>query len=155
MNTWKTNNRQNSYDLSNPLKQTKHQQMPVVSNYALMLLKVYQDNKGGYTKKELVGEALGHISNRYVAWPWTDAAFCMEFSAFNHNMILEYKNRKWFWGSRMTDYLKHHFGNVDFINLDGYPYNDAVEYNKKANAENEQAKRDYQIGKEIFFQDFI
>jgi hypothetical protein len=152
MTTWKTNNKQNSYDMSHPLKQTKHQPMPVVTNYALMLLKVYQDNKGGYTKKELVAEALGHIDNKYVAWPWTDGAFCMEFSAFNTNMLLEYKNRKWFWGSRMTDYLKYHFGPLDFINLDGYPYNDAVKYNKKANAVNHQSRQDYKISKEIFFQ---
>jgi hypothetical protein len=158
MNTWKTNNRQNNYTLENPLyKKSKHQPMPIVANYALMLLKVYQDNQGGYTKKDLVGQALGHISDQYVTWNgWTNGAFCMEFSAFSTNMLLEYRKdqKLWFWGSRMTEYLKFHFGNHPDINLDGYPFNDAIEYNKKATAENAQAKKDYQIGKEIFFQDF-
>lgn len=160
MRTEGTGNRQSTYNLRTPLfKQSKHQAMPMVANYALMLLKVYQDNKGGYTKKELVAEALGHIDNKYVTWnDWTDAAFCGEFAAFNHNMLLEYSKdqKKWFWGNRMTEYLKHHFGNHASINLNGKPYDDAVRYNMLATTTNIAAKELYKREKwaaeNIFFQ---
>ena len=158
MYTEGTSNRQNTYTMANPLyKKSKHQPKPIIANYALILLYVYQNNKGGYTKKELVQSALSCVNQGVARWNWTDGAFSGEFAVFNHNLLMEFKadgkgGRKWFWGSRLSEYLKDAFGDMPEVNLDGYPYNDALNYNYDAKAENDQAYKDYKIGQEIFFQ---
>ena len=160
MNTFKTGNRISNIDLSKPITQTKHMVSPTVSNQALILLYTYQNGAGkAYSKKELVGAALGHIDYKYIAWPWSDAAFCNEFAAFNYNGVLQYDKvrKKWAAGPKLKEYIEFHFGPASKLPLNGWtPYDAAKAHNALAATENADAREKYKlikaIGEEFFFQ---
>lgn len=158
-----TGNSQSNYNLTTPLKQTKHMPMPVFTNYALILTwalqqKHTQHKEKGFTKKEIIGKALGYINYKFIGWPWTNGAFSSVFAAFNYNGLLTFdeKTKRWYCGPNLNRYVEHHFiNNFTFPNMSksvAYIYDLAVEYNKIAINEWEQKKLKYKIGKEYFFQ---
>jgi hypothetical protein len=164
MITFKTNNRNNSYTLRKPLKQTKGLRMPIITKYALILLWAYQHSKGqGFSKKYAVAQALGHLDYRYKVWDWSDAEFSKLFSTLNYNRLLDYnhQHRLWFVGVNLKEYLDAHFGQNSTVQLCGWnPYDEAIAYNQVAEKTNTEARTLYrqakqlrEIGKEFFFQD--
>ena len=161
MNTVAPDNCHNNMNMTKPVKQTKHMKMGVITNYALILLWMHQYGQNqGFTKKQLVANALGHINNKYISWPWSDAAFSMEFSAFHTNNVLSYDKytRLWYAGEKLNDYLKYHFGPYTHIYFKGESHYDAaVMYNEFATQQNAEAYEEYQlikqVGREYFFQD--
>lgn len=173
MQTYPTKNMHSHYDLTKPITKSKNMPKAMVTNYGLMILKVVQDintleseNCIGYTKKELVGKALGHIDPKYTQWAndgykWTRAAFASDFAAFNKNKILcfSFSTRKWYAGKNIMKYVKYHFGPYSALplDLDDVPFDEAVEHNMHAKIEWDRKKELYKmtkkIGQEIFFQD--
>ena len=161
MQTFKTKNLIAHINLTCPLKQSEHQPVPIIANYALILLWAYQNGNGqGFSKKQLVGEALGYLDYRFKVWDMSSAGFCSEFAAFNHNRVLTYDKHKrlWFVGSNLREYLDYHFGPSSRVPLCGWkPYDEAVAYNKGAMVHCTAAKQLYQmqkqIGRDYFFQE--
>ena len=164
MITFSNPNDQNHYNLRNPIKKTKNMPKPIIANYALILLKVAQDikidNPKGYSKKELVSDALGHIDKKFVEWDWTQGAFSHEFAAFSYNGLLIYEKatRLWYGHSPIMEYVNYHFGPYTEVPLKStYCYDEAVVYNMSAQYEWNKKKYKYkkikEIGNQFFFQD--
>jgi hypothetical protein len=162
MTTYPTVNFLAHMNLRRPTTQTRNMPVPIITNYALILLYVYQDAAPqGYKKRELVGRSLGHIDEKYVLWDWSPAAFSEEFAVFNHNHLLRYDRKMWRWlmGPNLKTYLTYHFGGTGRITLDlnDAPYAQAVEYNAQAvmvcDRSHELYRLTKQIGQEYFFQD--
>jgi len=164
MITYNTNNCQSNYNLRNPTIHTKHMPKPIITEYALILLKVAQDNKkdwgNAYTKKKLVSIALGHIHEKFKFWKWkSNSALSSTFAAFNHNNLLFYdkKEKKWYQGKRLIEYINYHFGPYTDVPLKFKTcYDDAVIYNSCVVAEwkikKEKYKLEKKIGSDFFFQ---
>lgn len=164
MITYCTHSYQSNYNLRKPLTYSKHMPKPIITEYALILLKVAQDNKkdwgNTYSKKELVSIALGHIHNKFKFWGWgTDGAMSSTFAAFNYNDLLTFnkKTKKWCQGNRLIEYLKYHFGPYTEIPLTlNNCFDEAVKYNTVAVAEwkikKEKYKLEKKIGSDFFFQ---
>lgn len=162
MKTFKTNNSISNINLTCPLKQSEHQPVPIIASYALILLWAYQNGNScqGFSKKQLVGEALGYLDYRFKAWDMSPAGFCSEFAAFNHNRVLTYNKHKrlWFVGNNLREYLVYHFGPNSRVPLCGWkPYDEAVAYNNGAVNQCTTVKQLYQmqkqIGRHYFFQE--
>lgn len=162
MKTFKTNNLIANINLTCPLKQSEHQPVPIIANYALILMWAYENGSSGqgFSKKRLVGEALGYLDYRFKVWDMSSAGFCAEFAAFNHNRVLTYnkQQRLWFVGDNLRAYLDYHFGKDSAVPLCGWkPYEQAVIYNQTAKAQCSAAKQLYmmkkQIGRDYFFQE--
>jgi len=128
-----TPNKQNNYTLNNPfiIKNNKL----IVRNYALILLKVYQDYingyNSGYNRKQLIQDSIGKISDKHLQWNWTNRALCNEFATFNYNNLLTYnkKERKWYPGIDLIKYIEYHFQNTELSEI--VPFNDAIELIKQ------------------------
>lgn len=171
MITSRSPNRQNHYTLQHPIRKTKNQAMGVITNYALILLWMHQNGKGkGFTKKQLIANALGHVNKKYVVWgnhyTWTDSAYCCEFSSFNANELLSYNKhlRLWYEGPRLQEYINYHFGPYVFsteeesiIGEIDKKFDFAKKYNEYAIQKNKEKYDEYllikEVGKEYFFQD--
>lgn len=156
-----------NYDMSRPITKTKHMPKPRVTNYALILLKVVQIDSNhpkidGYTKKELVIDALGHLNTKFQNWQMSDAAFCAEFAAFNHNDLLVFnrKTNRWYPGGNFYRYFNYHFGPYGMVPLDrNSAYDDAIEVNMHSDIARDRVRTEYQkmkkiqeAGRDYFFQ---
>jgi|688.fasta_scaffold135636_5 hypothetical protein len=157
MYTTRTNVAQNYYNLRNPTKQTKSSPVPIISNFALILLYVYQDMKKNksceYIKKELVGDALGHIDQKYVLWNWSSSAFGREFDAFSFNNLIKYDKikKRWYPTNQLVEYIDYHFGPYTKIPLTSalYPFKEAITYNENANIQKQKNIVLYRKKKEV------
>lgn len=168
MITTKTGNSISNYNLRRPVTKTKHMPEPIITNYALILLKVIQDDLNspvvkGYTKKELVQDALGHLSIKFKNWQMSNAAFCSEFASFNHNNLLTFnrKTNRWYPGINLLKYFQYHFGLYSEVPITSpLPYDEAVDHNTvaqilwdKKRSEYKKMKKFNQVAKDFFFQD--
>ena len=168
MITKKTGNSISNYNLRKPITKSKHMPEPIITNYALILLKVIQDDLNspvvkGYSKKELVADALGHLHDKYKFWHFSDAAFCSEFASFNHNNLLFFnrKTKRWYPGINLLKYFNYHFGLYSAVPISSpLPYDEAVDHNTTAQILWDKKKNHYKkmkkihaIQKEFFFQD--